>query len=99
MFGVDGVAGVDRAGDDPARADVGVRRARVGNRGRAPDDYWARFGAGPSNLPEEHHSTTWIGDRAAETLEGWQPGRPALLMVGFIKPHHPFDPPAPLEAR
>ena len=59
----------------------------------ARPEYWETFGALVSNLPEEHHSTTWIGDRAVETLEGWGGGG-NLLMVGFIKPHHPFDPPS-----
>lgn len=57
--------------------------------------YWERVGALPSNLDEAHYSTTWIGDRAVETLEKWDRHSPALLMVGFIKPHHPFDPPEP----
>ena len=48
-----------------------------------------------SNLPEEHHSTTWIADRAVEAVQAWSPTERHLLMVGFIKPHHPFDPPAP----
>ena len=61
----------------------------------APKKYWDTFGALVSNLPEEHHSTTWIADRAAETLESWTDKDARLLMVGFIKPHHPFDPPAP----
>ena len=64
-------------------------------RGQAPPEYWKTFGAGASNLSEEHHSTTWIGNRAVETLAQWEPEHPGLLMVGFIKPHHPFDPPAP----
>jgi len=67
-------------------------------RGHAPDSYWETFGAGVSNLPEEHHSTTWIGNRAVETLSSWKADRPGLLMAGFIKPHHPFDPPAPWNA-
>ncbi len=57
--------------------------------------YWEDVGALPSNLDEAHYSTTWIGDRAVETLERWGAHSPALLMVGFIKPHHPFDPPEP----
>ncbi|MHC4249225.1 MAG: sulfatase family protein [Planctomycetota bacterium] len=61
-------------------------------RRRAPDDYWETFGAKRSNLDEEHHSTTWIGERAVEEIEGWS-GSGNLLMVGFVKPHHPFDPP------
>ncbi len=57
--------------------------------------YWENVGALPSNLDEAHYSTTWIGDRAVETLQKWDRDSPALLMVGFIKPHHPFDPPEP----
>ncbi len=60
----------------------------------APQAYFDCFGAAESDLPEKHHSTTWIGDRAVETIAGWQ-DEPNLLMVGFIKPHHPLDPPAP----
>lgn len=63
-------------------------------RQHAPREYWETFGAMTSDLPEEHHSTTWIADRAMEVLREWQGGG-NLLMVGFIKPHHPFDPPAP----
>ncbi len=33
-------------------------------------------------------------DRAIETLDSWE-GEGNLLMASFIKPHHPFDPPAP----
>jgi arylsulfatase len=61
----------------------------------ARKEYWDTCGALVSNLPEEHHSTTWIADRAMETLQAWNGGGKQLLMVGFIKPHHPFDPPAP----
>lgn len=57
--------------------------------------YWKSFGALPSNLDEANHGTTWIAGRAIASLEGWQASKPALLMVGFIKPHHPFDPPQP----
>ncbi len=63
-------------------------------RGEARDNYWETFGALVSNLPEEHHSTTWIGDRAVEEIENWKGGG-NLLKVSFIKPHHPFDPPKP----
>lgn len=57
-------------------------------------EYWEHFGAFPSDLDEKHHSTTWIGDRAVECLDRWN-GSGNFLMVGFIKPHHPFDPPHP----
>jgi len=73
--------------------DLEDQRAEYRKEARA--EYWSTFGALPSNLEEKHHSTTWIGDRAVETLERWKNGSPALLMVGFIKPHHPFDPPEP----
>ena len=64
-------------------------------RDRAPKVYWDTCGALVSNLSEEHHPTTWAADRAVETLRSWTPDATHLLMVGFIKPHHPFDPPAP----
>ena len=64
-----------------------------GYRAHAAKEYWETFGALESNLPEEHHSTTWVGERAVETVQGWSAERPGMLMVGFIKPHHPFDPP------
>jgi len=78
----------------------------------APASYRETFGAQRSNLPEEWHSTTWIGDHAVRAIERWteepsqqgqrgrqgQPGRPQLLMASFVKPHHPFDPPAPWDA-
>ena len=67
-------------------------------RDTASDAYWATFGAQVSDLPEEHHSTTWIGNRAVDAIESWATG-PNLLMAGFIKPHHPFDPPAPWHER
>jgi len=64
-------------------------------REHAPKAYWDTLGALVSDLPDEHHSTTWTADRAMDILQRWKPGEPNLLMVGFIKPHHPFDPPAP----
>lgn len=68
---------------------------RAEYRKNARQSYWEHAGALPSNLDEAHYSTTWIGDRAVETLQKWNRDSPALLMVGFIKPHHPFDPPEP----
>ncbi len=62
-------------------------------RRHARQEYWDSFGALPSNLPEEWHTTSWVGDRAITALEDWQGGG-NLLMAGFVKPHHPFDPPA-----
>jgi arylsulfatase len=62
-------------------------------RQHATDEYWQNVGALVSDLDEKHHSTTWIADRAMDELHGWQDGG-NLLMTSFIKPHHPFDPPA-----
>lgn len=63
-------------------------------RDQAPASYWDSFGSGESDLPEVDSSTSWIGERALDSIGAW--GDEAnLLMVSFIKPHHPFDPPAP----
>ena len=64
-------------------------------RQHAADEYWRTFGAVASDLPAEHHSTSWIGSHALAAVDDWNRGTPNLLMVGFIKPHHPHDPPAP----
>ncbi|MCC2686992.1 MAG: sulfatase [Paenibacillaceae bacterium] len=63
-------------------------------REQAPPHYWESRGAIESNLPESDHSTAWIGEQALTALGQWE-GDDNLLMVSFIKPHHPFDPPAP----
>ncbi|TWD84621.1 arylsulfatase A-like enzyme [Kribbella amoyensis] len=63
-------------------------------RAKAPLTYWDSYGAGRSNLPVEWHSTTWIGEQARKVLESWSDEGGQLLHVSFIKPHHPFDPPA-----
>ncbi|MDF1514628.1 MAG: sulfatase-like hydrolase/transferase, partial [Anaerolineae bacterium] len=63
-------------------------------RNQATPAYWDTMGAMQSDLDEAHHSTTWIADRAQEQLDTWGAGG-NLMMVGFIKPHHPFDPPEP----
>lgn len=61
----------------------------------APKKYWNTCGALVSNLPEKHDSTTWIADKVMDTLESWTDQGGQLLMAGFIKPHHPFNPPSP----
>ncbi len=62
-------------------------------RQHAREEYWSTFGAIPSNLPKAYHSTEWIGDRALDAIDDWDDD-PHLLTVSFVKPHHPFDPPA-----
>ena len=63
------------------------------NRDSAPPEYWDSFGAMRSNLPEALHSTRWVGDQAVRFLQ--RAREPFFLWAGFIKPHHPFDPPEP----
>ena len=60
----------------------------------APAEYWNNFGALPSDLDEKHHSTTWIAEQSIDCISEWKEGG-NFLMTGFIKPHHPFDPPYP----
>lgn len=64
----------------------------------ADGEYWSSLGTRASDLPEYHHSTAWIGREAMKRIESWEDGQPQLLMVSFIKPHHPFDPPKPWDA-
>ena len=61
----------------------------------APKKYWDTCGALISNLPEKHDSTTWIADKAMDNLDSWTNQGGQLLMAGFIRPHHPFNPPSP----
>ncbi len=47
-----------------------------------------------TKVPEEHYSTAYIADRAAEWLEARKGNaKPFFLMVSFPDPHHPFTPP------
>lgn len=57
----------------------------------ARPEYWETFGAIPTNLPPEMHSTEWIGRKSLDAMKGWESGG-NLLVASFIKPHHPFDP-------
>lgn len=63
-------------------------------RSQAEKDYYDNFGSEAAILDEKHYNTTWIGDRACETIDSWNGGG-HLLEVGFIKPHHPHDCPKP----
>lgn len=63
----------------------------------AGQSYYDHFGAFSSDLDVAHHSTTWIATQARDELEHWNSDGGNLLFVGFIKPHHPFDPPVPYD--
>lgn len=64
-------------------------------REKATDDYFSNLGAIESDLPIEHHSTSWITRQAINEINNWDENGGNMLMVGYIKPHHPFDPPYP----
>lgn len=65
-------------------------------RAKADEKYWDTCGAMKSNLDEKHHSTTWITNRALEEINSWGEGG-NMMLVSYVKPHHPFDPPAPYD--
>ncbi len=49
----------------------------------------------PSQLPPEHHHTTWVADRAIDFLGQHDDNQPFFLWASFIKPHPPFESPSP----
>ncbi len=49
----------------------------------------------PSQLPAEHHHSTWVADRAIDFIRGRSRDRPFFLWTSFIKPHPPFESPVP----
>lgn len=49
----------------------------------------------PSQLPAALHETTWIADRSIEFLKKRDRKRPFFMFSSFIKPHPPFEAPAP----
>lgn len=49
----------------------------------------------PSQLPAEHHHTTWVADRAIDFLNRHDDRQPFFLWTSFIKPHPPFESPVP----
>lgn len=64
----------------------------------APQEYWDSYGTRRSELLEEHYHTTWIADRTINYLtDRTESDNPFFVWTSFIKPHHPFDPPAPYD--
>jgi arylsulfatase A-like enzyme len=49
----------------------------------------------PSQLPARLHNTTWVADRSLDFLDRRDQDRPFFLWSSFIKPHPPFESPAP----
>lgn len=46
-----------------------------------------------SLLPEEHHGTTWVADRAIDFVRTNDGRHPWMLKLGIIAPHPPFNVP------
>lgn len=74
--------------------DIDIIDQRGEFRAHASPEYFASYGVQVSDLPEEMHSTSWVTRQALKEIDSWQEDTPNLLMAGYIKPHHPFDPPA-----
>lgn len=66
-------------------------------RKKADQLYWDTCGSMKSNLDEADHSTTWITNRALEEMKDWDKEGMNMMLVSYVKPHHPFDPPAPYD--
>lgn len=49
-----------------------------------------------SPIPDEHHPSKWVADKAIEVLDQ-RDDRPFFLMCGFIAPHPPFNVPHKLK--
>jgi arylsulfatase A-like enzyme len=73
----------------------GVERLRL-MQPEAAGRAWDHTQTWPSALGEEHHPTTYVGDRAVAYIDDAAQGdRPFFAWVSFTDPHHPMDPPAP----
>ncbi len=44
-----------------------------------------------SQIPDEHHGTTWAADRTIDFIETNNGRHPWMLKLGWIAPHPPFD--------
>ncbi|UVI33378.1 sulfatase family protein [Paenibacillus spongiae] len=66
----------------------------------ASEEYRQNLQAVPFQLPEPYHSTSWIRDEAIRFLEEHNregTNQPYFMWVSFLRPHHPFNPPAPYD--
>lgn len=56
----------------------------------------------PSPLPAEYHEESWVATRSIENLRehlAASPGKPFFMWSSFAKPHSPYDPPRPWDAK
>lgn len=49
----------------------------------------------PSQLPPEHHQSTWVADRSIDFLKRRDTSNPFFLWSSWVKPHPPFESPVP----
>ncbi|MGZ9586797.1 arylsulfatase [Paenibacillus marinisediminis] len=49
--------------------------------------------ARPWHLPEKLHPTNWTVTQSIDFLRRRDPSKPFFLMMSFVRPHPPFDPP------
>ena len=59
----------------------------------------AAGGRGPYPFPAAQHPTGWVGAEARRVLRERDPARPLLLVVSFLHPHDPHNPPEPYASR
>ena len=59
-----------------------------------PLDVSCGRGAFYSEIPEELHSSTYVGDRAVDFLDNMDSSKPFFCMVSFPSPHWPLIPPS-----
>lgn len=62
----------------------------------ASEEYRQNLQAVPFQLAEPLHSTSWIRDEAVRYLQE-ESDTPFFMWVSFLRPHHPFNPPAPYD--
>jgi len=55
----------------------------------------ARTAASP--LPRDHYQTAWATEESIRWLREQGRRQPFLLMTSYVKPHAPYDPPAPYD--
>ena len=49
-----------------------------------------------SQLPQEYHTSNWVGERSIDFLDGCDPEKDNIFMfTSIFQPHPPFSPPSP----
>ncbi len=61
--------------------------------GNEHEGYYENKGAVINKIPLEHTADEWIARNACQYIEHYDEPGPFALMVGFLSPHCPYDPP------